>query len=92
MLEMEICGVLDLYRGSFDVDGFRRYKDHFIARMLSMRKDEPLMQEIYEYMTENGVEIPKKCRREARVLKMKKALKKNKLVSSLAGKNSEGNS
>ena len=86
MLEMEICGVLDLYRGSFDVDGFRKYKDHFIARMLMMRKDEPLMQEIADYMKANGVEIPRKCRREAQLLRINKKLKNSTLYSSLSGK------
>ena len=73
---MEVCGVLDLYRGSFDVDVFRSNYEQYLTRMLRKRKTEPLMQEIYDYMVEHDIEIPKKCQIEALRLELRIKLKK----------------
>jgi len=76
MLEMEVCGVLDLYRGSFDVDSFRSRYEFYLAKMLRLRKTESVMQDIYDYMMEHDIDIPKQCQREARKTELHMKLRK----------------
>ena len=83
MLGMELCGVLDLYRGSFDVDEFRDHYDYYVTQMLLMRRSEPLMQEIYDYMTGHEIEIPQKCLHDARIIERKARIKNSALYSFL---------
>ena len=76
MLEMEVSGVLDLYRGSFDVDCFRSNYEYYLTKMLRMRKTEPIMQEIFDYMVEHEIDIPNRCQREAQKTELRLKLRK----------------
>lgn len=62
MLEMDACGVLDLYKNSFDTEAFRKQKDYYLTEMISRAPKEDLMRQIYFYMKEHHVDIPLKCR------------------------------
>ncbi|MBQ6426124.1 MAG: hypothetical protein IJJ92_04970 [Clostridia bacterium] len=77
MLEMEVLGVLDLYKGSFDVATFRDNYEYYLTKMLLMRRDEPLMEEIYKYMMTHEIKIPEKCFREAHRIERQRKWKKS---------------
>ncbi len=61
MLEMEVCGVLDLYRDSFDVDAFRKRKDRYMIEMVSRAHEYELMKQMYQHMKSHGQKIPLRC-------------------------------
>ena len=85
MLEMEVLGVLDLYKSSFNIAAFRDNYELYLTKMLLRRQSDPIMEAIYQYMIEHGISIPKKCFQEARRIEKQQAWKKS-MIHRLLGK------
>ena len=57
-VEMDILGVLDLYKKSFDLEKYKKNRRKCFAYCLSKRNKEELMHQIHIYIQENNVKVP----------------------------------
>lgn len=55
---LDFLGVLDSYKNSFDVDGYRKNRAKRLARLYSHEQQDEYFEKLREYAREHGIRIP----------------------------------
>lgn len=58
LVTLDILGLLDTYKNSFDVEAYKKNRRKNINKVIAMRSADALYNEIYEYMEANGIQTP----------------------------------
>lgn len=58
LVTLDILGLLDTYKNSFDVEAYRKNRRKNINRVIAMRSADALYNEIYKYMKANNIQTP----------------------------------
>lgn len=60
LVTLDILGLLDKYKNSFNLPEYYRWKGRFMQRTVGLRKSDPFFGEIYSLMKEKGMSTPNK--------------------------------
>lgn len=58
LVELDVTGVLELYKDSFDLDSYKKNRRKYMVWCLSKRHKDDLMRQIHEYIKLHNVHIP----------------------------------
>lgn len=74
MLQLDILGMLDGFKGVFDFDEWKKKKEDYIAEVIANRNHNLMLKDLYDSMIEHRYLIPGYSKRRARIILIKNKL------------------